>query len=154
MTPKGEGVVVKEGDPISSGKVLNIKREQLTVRLYRLRADGVREYEDVGMKIGGVNTNAEGVIKLEPGKDPVFVNPEADGKPAALGRALNAPAMPMAPAAPMAVPAGLMMPGVAPAAGGNPAAVAPAGAVPANGIVPAVPVEKGLDPIVPRTPQK
>jgi Tfp pilus assembly protein PilP len=155
MTPKGEGVVVKEGDPISSGKVLNIKREQLTVRLYRLRADGVREYEDVGMKIGGSTDKAQGVIKLEPGKDPIFESPEANGKPVPLGRAMNAPmapATPMAPAAPMAIPAGLMVPGAGSAARGNPAA---AGApVPANGMVPAVPVEKGLDPIVPRTPQQ
>jgi Tfp pilus assembly protein PilP len=144
LTPKGEGIVVKEGDPMSSGKVLSIKREQLTVRLYRLRSDGVREYEDVGMKIGGKPEAAEGVIKLEPGKDPVFMNSDADRKPmpvAPLGQALNpvAPASPLPAAAPAAVPA------VAP--GG----VAP---IPAAGVQPIQPVEKGLDPVVPRTPQQ
>ncbi|WP_176736331.1 pilus assembly protein PilP [Oligoflexus tunisiensis] len=144
LTPKGEGVVVKEGDPISSGKVLSIKRELLTVRLYRLRSDGVREYEDVGMKIGGSSDASQGVIKLEPGKDPVFVNPDADRKPmpvAPLGQALN----PVAPASPMPTPgAPAAVPAVAP--GG----VAP---IPAAGVQPIQPVEKGLDPVVPRTPK-
>ncbi len=148
LTPKGEGVVVKEGDPISSGKVLSIKREQLTVRLYRLRADGVREYEDVGMKIGATADANQGVIKLDPGKDPVFVNPEANGKPAPLSKALEAPAVPASPMAiPAAAGAGIVVPpaglpvGAAPGAGG-PAAVEPA-----------KPVEKGLDPVVPRAPK-
>jgi hypothetical protein len=128
LTPKGEGVVVKDGDPISSGKVLSIKRDQLTIRLYRLRADGVREYEDVGIKIGGGVGPNEAVIKLEPGKDPIFGNPDAN-KPmpvVPLSQVLDAPAAPGLPTAP---PAGLVRPVGAPGAS---------------------PVEKGLDPVVPR----
>jgi Tfp pilus assembly protein PilP len=102
ITPKGEGVVVKEGDPISFGKVLSIKRQHLIVRLYRLRSDGVREYEDVGMKIAGAPAANQGVIKIDPGKDPVFVNPEANSKPAPLSEALKNP---VAPASPVAFPA-------------------------------------------------
>ncbi|HET9239961.1 MAG TPA: pilus assembly protein PilP [Oligoflexus sp.] len=148
LTPKGEGVVVKEGDPISSGKVLSIKREQLTVRLYRLRADGVREYEDVGMKIGGAPDANQGVIKLDPGKDPVFVNPEANSKPAPLSKALENPVMPASPVAiPAGAGAGMVVPGIVVPAG---AAAAIGGAVPAQ---PAPPVEKGLDPVVPRAPK-
>jgi len=78
LTPKNEGVVVKEGDPISSGKVLSIKRDQLVVRLYRLRADGVREYEDVVVRIGATVQAENAVIKLEPGKDPIFMNPDTN----------------------------------------------------------------------------
>jgi Tfp pilus assembly protein PilP len=150
LTPKGEGVVVKEGDPISSGKVLNIKREQLTVRLYRLRSDGVREYEDVGMKIGNTTGGTQGVIKLEPGKEPVFVNPEANSKPAPLSQALGSP---VAPASQIAIPAAAVGSGVmAPGAGVAP--VPGAALVPGAPAVPvAQPVEKGLDPVVPRTPQ-
>jgi Tfp pilus assembly protein PilP len=147
LTPKGEGVVVKEGDPISSGKVLNIKREQLTIRLYRLRADGVREYEDVGMKIGVATDTNQGVIKLDPGKDPVFVNPEANTKPAPLSKALENP---VAPASPVAIPAGVGAGMVAPGI------VVPAGAAAIGGAAPvpaAAPVEKGLDPVVPRAPK-
>ncbi len=148
LTPKGEGVVVKEGDPISSGKVLSIKREQLTVRLYRLRADGVREYEDVGMKIGATTDANQGVIKLDPGKDPVFVNPEENGKPAPLSKALEAPVVPASPMAiPAAAGAGLVVPPAGLPVGAAPAAGAPAVAEPAK------PVEKGLDPVVPRAPK-
>lgn len=132
LTPKGEGVVVKEGDPISSGKVLSVTREQMTVRLYRLRSDGVREYEDVAMKIGAADNANSGVIKLEPGKDPVFSSSE-ENRPmpvAPLGRALDAPA---APASPVGAAAG---------------ATAPAAGMPV-----AKPVEKGLDPVVPRAPK-
>ncbi len=139
LTPKNEGVVVKEGDPISSGKVLSIKREQLTVRLYRLRSDGVREYEDVAMKIGASAEANQGVIKLDPGKDPVFMNPDNNNKPmpmAPLGKAFEAP---VAPASPVGAP---------PAA-----AVGAAAAAPAAGVPVAQPVEKGLDPVVPRAPK-
>jgi Tfp pilus assembly protein PilP len=147
LTPKGEGVVVKEGDPISSGKVLSIKREQLTARLYRLRSDGVREYEDVAMKIGGAPDKSQGVIKLDPGKDPVFVNPEASNKPIPLSKAL---ANPVAPASPVAIPAGAAAGMVAPGI------VVPAGAAAIGGAAPvpaAAPIEKGLDPVVPRAPK-
>lgn len=76
QTPKGEGVVVKNGDPISSGKVLTVAKDKLKVRLFRLRADGVREFEDVTMPVGINVRPKRGEIRLEPGKAPTFINPE------------------------------------------------------------------------------
>ncbi len=109
LTPKNEGVVVKEGDPISSGKVLSIKRDQLVARLYRLRADGVREYEDVTMKIGIAKEAEKGVIKLEPGKDPIFMNPDSN-KPRALVPLSQVMANPQAFPAQVVAPQGLVIP--------------------------------------------
>ncbi|MCX6131270.1 MAG: hypothetical protein NTX25_19695 [Proteobacteria bacterium] len=98
LTPRNEGVVVKEGDPISSGKILSIHRDQLRVRLYRLRADGVREYEDVSLKVGASREKPKGVIKLEPGKEPVFFNPEVEKpKPVVAPKAASAAAVPKIP---------------------------------------------------------
>ncbi len=139
LTPKNEGVVVKEGDPISSGKVLNIRRDRLMVRLYRLRSDGVREYQDVPMIIGGPDRNDRGVIKLEPGKDPVFVSPETEkAKPVPLSQALGGPT-------PIAGSAAVLQ-GQAQAGGkdAKPGAPAPVGAVaPINTGV--LPIKNSLD---------
>ncbi|MFW7380390.1 MAG: pilus assembly protein PilP [Oligoflexus sp.] len=73
MTPKKEGIVVKVGDPIAAGKILSIKRNQLLVRQYRLREDGVREFEDLELSFGNVKEQQRGIIRLDPGKDPEFV---------------------------------------------------------------------------------
>lgn len=101
-TPKGEGIVVKEGDPISSGKVLSLTRERMQVRLYRLRSDGVREFQDQALAIGSASKNQRGRIRLEPGKEPVFApvgsEPGADG-------ARGLPATPAGPDDAAAVPA-------------------------------------------------
>lgn len=95
QTPKGEGVVVKKGDPISSGKVLRVERDKVMVRLYRLRADGVREYEDVVMPAGIASRPRRGEIRLEPGKAPVFINPDDPSKSTIIVPPLR-PAMPAA----------------------------------------------------------
>lgn len=73
MTPKKEGIVVKPGDPIAAGKILSIARNKMMVRQYRLREDGVREFEDTELSIGLSADKDRGVIKFEPGKKPEFV---------------------------------------------------------------------------------
>jgi Tfp pilus assembly protein PilP len=75
-TPKKEGVIVKAGDPISSGKILGIQRDSILVRLYKLRKDGVREYNDTHMNFGLGQKAPKMSIKLEPGKEAQF--PETD----------------------------------------------------------------------------
>ncbi|RYZ73903.1 MAG: hypothetical protein EOP09_01220, partial [Proteobacteria bacterium] len=140
-TPKKEGVIIKIGDPISSGKVLGIERDTILVRLYKLRKDGVREYEDSRMEFGlGVKV-AKTTIKLEPGKDAQFPDMESPAAssakaPAPVAPAATAPAAPAAtaPAAPAgvpgALPAGPLNPGPRNpnAAGGAPPAAAGAAA--------------------------
>lgn len=72
MTPKKEGVIVKDGDPISAGKVIAIEKKRVTVRQYRLRKDGAREFSDKYMYLGKPIEKVAGKVKLEPGKDPIF----------------------------------------------------------------------------------
>lgn len=79
MTPKKEGIVVKVGDPIAAGKVLSINRQSLIVRQYRIREDGVREFEDLELAIGNQQEKRRGIIKLSPGKDPEFVKFDDEG---------------------------------------------------------------------------
>lgn len=80
LTPKNEGIVIKNGDPMSSGKVLQIDKDAIVVRLYRLRKDGVREYQDKRLNFGLDSRGAKGSIKLEPGKEAQFpgMEPAAD----------------------------------------------------------------------------
>jgi hypothetical protein len=118
LTPKGEGVVVKVGDPISSGKLMQIGRDKLVVRLYRLRSDGVREFEDVDLPVGNTKKTAKGVIRLEPGKEPQFLIPE-DQK--------NVRGNPMMPLGVPMVPAAGMGPGAPVVGGGPPPMPMPAG---------------------------
>ncbi len=135
-TPKGEGVIVKEGDPISSGKVLNISREKLTVRLYRLREDGVREYQDSVLTIGGPSDKGpKGTIKLEPGKDPMFPTAAGEGP---VGLPLGAPPAKAEEAADKKAVAAPVANDQAkkPAAAPNDAVQAPA--APAGAVIPAV----------------
>jgi len=82
MTPKKEGIVVKVGDPIAAGKILSIKRTQLKVRQYRIREDGVREFEDLEMNFGIGQDQPKGIIRLNPGKEPEFVQFVEPGRPA------------------------------------------------------------------------
>lgn len=128
QTPKKEGVIVKDGDPISSGKILTIAKEEIKVRLYKLGVDGVREFTDTEMTFGQGTKLTKATVRLEPGKEAQFPSSEepADGDdPAAtngggaaqvdLGNAINPPpadsAKPAAvvpkaaPAVPVAVPA-------------------------------------------------
>lgn len=79
MTPKREGIIVKLGDPIAAGKILEINKEYLVVREYRIKADGAREYEDKEMYLGPAPLKGRGVIKLDPGKEPQFLPPKAGG---------------------------------------------------------------------------
>ncbi|RZA23830.1 MAG: hypothetical protein EOP10_11665 [Proteobacteria bacterium] len=97
ITPKKEGIIIKIGDPISSGKVLGIERDNILVRLYKLRKDGVREYEDSRMSFGTGVKIAKTTIKLEPGKDAQF--PGMD-EPADTSPKTPPPAAPAAAAAP------------------------------------------------------
>ena len=76
LTPKNEGIVIKTGDPISSGKVLQIEKEAIVVRLYRLRKDGIREYDDSRISFGLGSKAIRGTIKLEPGKAAQFPDVE------------------------------------------------------------------------------
>ncbi len=142
LTPKGEGVVVKKGDPISSGKVVGIARDSVKVRLYRLRSDGIREYEDVTMPAGLRTQPMRGEIRMEPGKEPVFVNPEDPYKKSGAALTPAAPATailqgigsPPPPAAEgslglMPMPTfGLPPPSASPTAAGNKTAPAPGAA--------------------------
>lgn len=131
QTPKNEGVVVKVGDPISSGKVIGIDREAIVVRLYTVRKDGVREYRDQRMPFGLPKAELQGVIKLEPGKDAQFVTPDAVGlQPAASLNGIAAPGGVQAPAGTVGAPGGVP-------AGGPGAAAAPAPAQNNNPVVPA-----------------
>lgn len=86
LTPKNEGIVIRDGDPISSGKVLHIDKDFITVRLYRLRKDGVREYEDKRISFGKDLPVAMGSIKLEPGKEAQFPGMEAPADAAAAAK--------------------------------------------------------------------
>ncbi|MBC7660508.1 MAG: pilus assembly protein PilP [Chitinophagaceae bacterium] len=133
LTPKNESIVVKVGDPISSGKVLAIDKKEIVVRLYKIRKDGVRDYEDARVTFGTGSKVAHGTIKLEPGKEAQFPGMEkpADANPfkidpaAAGGKAAGqgAPApTPVAGAPAAAPPIGLNPP----ATGTPPGGAAPA----------------------------
>lgn len=71
MTPKKEGIIVKVGDPVAVGKVMEIEDKVVTVRQYRIRPDGAREFDDVKMYLGEAPQKIEGTLKLEAGKDPM-----------------------------------------------------------------------------------
>ncbi len=72
MTPKKEGVIVKNEDPISAGKVLDIRRDRILVRQYKLRTDGSRTFTDIEIPIGERRPQQLGTIKLTPGRSPTF----------------------------------------------------------------------------------
>ncbi|SME93262.1 pilus assembly protein PilP [Pseudobacteriovorax antillogorgiicola] len=93
MTPKKEGIVIKEGDPISAGKVIDINRRRVLVRQYSLRADGTREFKDVELGMGKPEQEQRGTIRLRPGGETVFeVNEPADQRPVDQGVLNPAPA--------------------------------------------------------------
>ena len=80
MTPDKQGVVVKKGDPIAVGKILDIQRKKMLVRQYRLREDGTREFSDIEVKIGNDKPKELGTIKLNPGETPQFDRPGEVGQ--------------------------------------------------------------------------
>lgn len=143
MTPNKEGIIVKVSDPISAGKILEINRDHLVVRQYRLREDGVREFADENLYLGSAARREKTFVRLLPGQPPEF-EPTVE-KPAtgtvqeAPSNAVAAPKnkMPVDPAAAGAVPpvvpnAPRPVPNGAPAGVAAPAAVAP------NAVAPAV----------------
>ena len=75
MTPKREGVIVKVGDPIAAGKVLEIFKGNLIVRQYRISRDGSREYQDHDLYLGDPPSDIAAFVRLAPGKDPEFSSP-------------------------------------------------------------------------------
>lgn len=94
MTPNKEGIIVKASDPISAGKVLEINRDHLVVRQYRLREDGVREFADQNLYLGDAVRKEKTYVRLVPGKDPEFT-PEQTNKesvPKATGIVKQGPA--------------------------------------------------------------
>lgn len=131
QTPKKEGVVVKIGDPISSGKILGIEKDNILVRLYKLRKDGVREYEDSRMTFGNGTLVTKETIKLVPGKEAQF--PGMDEPADDTASKASAPASPQAAGAGAAgtlppPPPGFINPDLKkPAAGAAPAKEATAG---------------------------
>lgn len=148
LTPKNEGIVIKNGDPMSSGKVLQIEKESVIVRLYRLRKDGVREYEDKRVIFASETRLAKaGSIKLEPGKEAQFPGMETpastdvkDDKafpPPPSAVPLGGAKGPTAGKNPLVPNSKAGAGGVAAAAAAPVPAAAGAGAVPANGVVPA-----------------
>lgn len=75
MTPQREGVIVKVGDPISAGKVMDIHKDHVVVRQYRIRRDGAREYEDSELYLGTYKADERSFVKLKPGMDPEYNSP-------------------------------------------------------------------------------
>ena len=137
MTPKNEGIIVKPGDPISAGKILDIKKGHIIVRQYFLREDGSREYQDSEHYLGEYNKPvAMEFIKLKPGEKPDFGSESKPdemseenaakeaGEPAPVDAAGRAPALngvnQPVPAAPGPPGAPGVVPGAAPAAAGVP----------------------------------
>lgn len=109
MTPDKEGIIVKVNDPISAGKVLTIGKDFVTVRQYRLRTDGVREFNDERIALGGDYTGQpQGAVKLNPGKEPEFTTPKE--REENLPNPMPAEVKPAAPAAGGAAPAAAAVP--------------------------------------------
>ena len=72
MTPRSEGIIIQEGDPISAGKVLKITKEYVRTRQYHIREDGIREYKDRDMLLRPPSDRTSGYIRLNPGKTPTY----------------------------------------------------------------------------------
>lgn len=85
MTPKKEGVLVKEGDPVSAGKLLHVKKDHIVVRQYSIRANGAREYQDETLYLGNAVRDDKAFVTLKPGEEPVFT-PEEEINPAGPAR--------------------------------------------------------------------
>lgn len=67
MTPDKQGVIIKQGDPISAGKVMLIERDHIKVRQYILKADGSRQFKDIKLAFGKALQSTAGSLDLEPG---------------------------------------------------------------------------------------
>jgi Tfp pilus assembly protein PilP len=67
----GAGIIVRSGDSVGNraGKILAIGDSFLTVREFKLAADGTRQYEDIQMLMGTRDPNATpGKIRFTPGE--------------------------------------------------------------------------------------
>ena len=72
LTPDKQGVIVKEEDPVSNGKITLIEDKHITVRLYSVDHDGVRKFSDEKMYLGQPPDKKKGIIRLKPGESPEF----------------------------------------------------------------------------------
>lgn len=163
MTPNKEGIIVKVSDPISAGKILEINRDHLVVRQYRLREDGVREFSDHNLYLGDATRREKTFVRLIPGKDPEFTPEPASKetltspaagtvKPDAPKNTVPPPTTPVvaAPTPQVTTPTAVNVP----TGGATPATAAPTNAAPAgvnNGpLIQAVPAPFGTT--APTTP--
>lgn len=111
MTPGGgaeggrqQGIIVRNGDSIGNraGKILAIGETVITVREFRLAADGTRQYEDAQMLMGNSDPNkASGKLKFTPGQAAPEVIIEGQS-----GAIQGAPAANEAPGSAQAAPQG------------------------------------------------
>ncbi len=123
MTPNKEGVIIKVNDPIAAGKVLEIQKDHIVVRQYRLRDDGVREFSDENLYLGDAKRKEKTFVRLLPGKEPEFTPEEAKAPTTPVP--INAPMPPVAPKGPET--AKVVSPAPAPVVGAPiPAAPVPA----------------------------
>jgi Tfp pilus assembly protein PilP len=110
LTPSGgegstdAGIIVRNGDSVGNraGKILAIGDSFLTVREFRLAADGTRQYEDIQMLMGAKDPSATpGKIRFTPGQAKTEVILEGEtptvpvGGPAADGNAGQTGVAPM-----------------------------------------------------------
>ena len=91
MTPKKEGVIIKEGDPIAAGKVMLIERNQIKVRQYTINSDGSRQFKDVQIPFGLRRQSDAGTIEFVPGQGVKFQTDNGLEAPAANGNNGRAP---------------------------------------------------------------
>jgi Tfp pilus assembly protein PilP len=77
MTPQGEGIIVKGGDPIGSrgGKILGIGDDFLSIREFSLAPDGTRQFQDEQKFLKGTRKSkvVSGTIRFPPGEDSTTV---------------------------------------------------------------------------------
>jgi Tfp pilus assembly protein PilP len=135
-----QGIIVRNGDSIGNraGKILAIGETVITVREFRLAADGTRQYEDVQMLMGTPDPNkASGKLKFTPGAEDAQVIMDGQNRTASPVNSSEAAARPSARVAPAPVLgrnglAPTPLPGAAPvpAPQGAPAAAQPAAAQP------------------------
>ena len=71
-TPKNEGVIVKKDDPISAGKIIEIDKEKIIARQYKIQSDGTRTYKDWPLYLKKPKDILTGSVVFEAGKDVKF----------------------------------------------------------------------------------
>lgn len=89
MTPNKEGVIVKIGDPVSAGKVMNIERGVVKVRQYSINGAGIREFKDIELKSGKPKPITTREIQLNPGQMAQFAGENKGGLAEQPADALN-----------------------------------------------------------------